>query len=100
MVSSSPGTFGVLTRVLEAFPRSKTIAFNDEDDGMSHAFHDRGATTAREGGFFPRTATQRSQGEDGESINAVAADIDNAQVVSLVPALTPRSPVHILYAPL
>ncbi|ORY31209.1 cation transport protein-domain-containing protein [Naematelia encephala] len=50
----------------EAFPRSKTIAFDDADDGMDHVHHDRGMTTARDGGFFPRTATARSQrGEAG-----------------------------------
>ncbi|WVF70581.1 hypothetical protein IAT40_005373 [Kwoniella sp. CBS 6097] len=41
----------------EAFPRSKTIAFDDEP---ADAAEYRGATTQREGGFFPRSATFRS----------------------------------------
>ena len=40
----------------DAFPRSRTIAFDDADDGHDH---DRSYTTARDGAF-PRTATQRS----------------------------------------
>lgn len=51
----------------EAFPRAKTIVFEDEDDGRDHdrlgtQGHgpSRGFTSAREGGYFPRTATGRS----------------------------------------
>ncbi|WWC86168.1 uncharacterized protein L201_001041 [Kwoniella dendrophila CBS 6074] len=41
----------------EAFPRSKTIAFDDEQADYQDP---RGATTQREGGGFPRSATFRS----------------------------------------
>ncbi|OCF31127.1 potassium ion transporter [Kwoniella heveanensis BCC8398] len=41
----------------DAFPRSKTIAFDDEP---ADAAEYRGATTQRENGFFPRAATFRS----------------------------------------
>ena len=51
----SPGHSFELTA--DAFPRSKTIAFDDADDGMDHDHH--GQTTAREANF-PRTVTNRS----------------------------------------
>ncbi|WVQ97343.1 hypothetical protein IAU59_004454 [Kwoniella sp. CBS 9459] len=41
----------------DAFPRSKTIAFDDEPGDAAEY---RGATTQREGGFLPRSATFRS----------------------------------------
>ena len=64
----------------DAFPRAKTIAFEDDRDGVDHDHHpatafpalgpptsqgngygpSRGFTSAREGGFFPRTGTTRS----------------------------------------
>ncbi|KAE8540063.1 hypothetical protein D1P53_004001 [Cryptococcus gattii VGV] len=47
----------------EAFPRSKTIAFEDEIDD-SHDHRERGSTTQREGGTFPRTATFRNNAAD------------------------------------
>nr|XP_019049169.1 potassium ion transporter [Kwoniella bestiolae CBS 10118]OCF28099.1 potassium ion transporter [Kwoniella bestiolae CBS 10118] len=43
----------------DAFPRSKTIAFDDEQADYQDP---RGATTQREGGGFPRSATFRSGG--------------------------------------
>jgi len=47
---------------VDAFPRSRTIAFNDEeDDGLEHDYQPRGFSSAREGGFMPRSATVRSQ---------------------------------------
>jgi hypothetical protein len=46
----------------EAFPRSKTIAFDDGDDGRDHDYQ-RGTTTAQANGFFPRTATFRSNAD-------------------------------------
>ena len=50
--------------IADAFPRSKTIAFDDGDDGIDHDYHrDRGVTSAREGGYFPKSATVRSNGE-------------------------------------
>lgn len=48
--------------MIDAFPRSRTIAFNDdEDDGLEHEHQPRGFSSAREGGFMPRSATVRSQ---------------------------------------
>jgi hypothetical protein len=48
--------------MVDAFPRSRTIAFNDEeDDGLEHDYQPRGFSSAREGGFMPRSATVRSQ---------------------------------------
>ncbi|KGB77669.1 potassium ion transporter [Cryptococcus deuterogattii R265] len=47
----------------EAFPRSKTIAFEDAIDD-SHDHRERGSTTQREGGTFPRTATFRNNAAD------------------------------------
>ncbi|OWZ79653.1 potassium ion transporter [Cryptococcus neoformans Tu401-1] len=47
----------------EAFPRSKTIAFEDTIDD-SHDYRERGSTTQREGGTFPRTATFRNNAAD------------------------------------
>lgn len=44
----------------DAFPRSRTIAFDDQDDGFDHDHVAVGMSSAREGGFFPRTATNRS----------------------------------------
>lgn len=51
----------------DAFPRAKTIVFEDDDDGLDHDRmgqgygQSRGFTSAREGGgYFPRTATGRS----------------------------------------
>jgi hypothetical protein len=48
--------------MVDAFPRSRTIAFNDEeDDGLEHDYQPRGFSSAREGGYMPRSATVRSQ---------------------------------------
>ncbi|KAK8865865.1 hypothetical protein IAR55_001013 [Kwoniella newhampshirensis] len=50
----------------DAFPRSKTIAFDDDmDDSHDFRERDRGSTTQREGGTFPRSATFRSAAGEG-----------------------------------
>ncbi|KAK4685671.1 Trk/Ktr/HKT type cation transporter, partial [Tremellales sp. Uapishka_1] len=56
----------------DAFPRSKTIAFDDGDDRHEHS---RGMTSQRENGYFPRTGTIRSVGENRFPASSTAASI-------------------------
>ena len=65
-----------LTIRTEAFPRSKTIAFNDGDDGFDHDRGMAGMATGREGGYLSRSATHRSQadGEISPTLYMVFAD--------------------------
>ncbi|RXK41787.1 hypothetical protein M231_01022 [Tremella mesenterica] len=44
----------------DAFPRSRTIAFDQGAEGHDFEDHDAALTTAREGSYFPRTITNRS----------------------------------------
>ncbi|ORX40999.1 cation transport protein-domain-containing protein [Kockovaella imperatae] len=55
----------------DAFPRSRTIAFDDPDDGFSHDH--QAITTGREGGYMPRTATYRSQTEGRVPMTATSS---------------------------
>jgi hypothetical protein len=49
----------------ELFPRSRTIAFDDDEDPSDRT---RGMATGREGAYFPRTATHRSHGYSGDPL--------------------------------
>lgn len=66
---------------IDAFPRSKTIAFEDADERHDHT---RGVTTAREDGFFPRTGTIRSIGNSGCNVRARLTE-DRIPTVSSFP---------------
>jgi hypothetical protein len=62
----------------DAFPRSRTIAFNDEEDERpEHEHQPRGFSSAREAGFMPRSGTIRT-------------------LDSTLPQLSTASPRHLL----
>ncbi|KAL1410029.1 hypothetical protein Q8F55_004031 [Vanrija albida] len=65
---SAPRPYASRPLTEEAFPRSKTIAFDEPDDGFDHELHPSDGpyfphtATARSGPGFPRTMTSGSNG--------------------------------------
>jgi hypothetical protein len=84
--------------MVDAFPRSRTIAFNDEeDDGLEHDYQPRGFSSAREGGFMPRSATVRSQ---DSTLPALLQNVADKQSPVLRPEQhPPPSQEHTLCVP-